>query len=404
MKILLINNFHYRKGGSETVYFNTAETLRAHGHEVLFFSCIDKKNEPAQEASFFAKGFRGKCSPVDIVRYFYNHDAKEKLEALLKEFQPDIADIHLFWGNLTASILPILKRKGIPVVHTVHDYRMICPAYTFTNGSGEVCHKEECKMGCILKKCCKGSILKSVMMQAEFLIRKRAFPYEKYFDALIFVSHFAEQLHKQCCPTINKIYSKVVYNCTSDPKVDFVTEKEGKYFLYYGRLSKEKGVETLLKAYTDERKYPLHIVGSGPMDEHLRLLAKGKKNVSFLGYMSGERLRQEIAGARAVIVPSEWYENNPLTIIESYSMHVPIIGARIGGIPEIIEESRTGFLFDAFSKEDLKRAIVRCETLDKDSYAQLCSNAYALFNKNFTEHRNYEGLMEVFNHILEGKK
>ena len=401
MKVLLINNFHFRKGGSETVYFNTAKMLRDHGHEVMFFSCESPKNEPAGEQNFFAKGFGGTASPKDIIKYYYNGDAARKLEKLLEVFHPDVADIHLFWGNLSVSILSVLRRAGVPIVHTVHDYRMICPAYTFRDGKGSICKKTDCKVGCILKKCCKASFFKSIMMQTEFNLRKKTFPYQKYFDALIYVSHFSKQLHQNCNPSLEKIYSKVIYNCTEDQEKEFSRENGGKYFLFYGRLSKEKGVHTLINAYTDERVIPLHIVGTGPQDEQLRVLAATKKNISFLGYMSGESLRREIAGARAVIVPSEWYENNPLTIIESYSMHVPVIGAKIGGIPEIVPDGKTGFLFDSGSVEELQKVISKCEQLEESAYDSLCKNAYEFFRQNFSKQSNYEGLMEVFNHVTK---
>ena len=160
MKILLINNYHFRHGGAEAVYFNTADLLKQHGHEVIFFSLNREENDLCEQNSYFVdaidqdcRGFINKIKGVS--RYFYNKKAAIALDKLLNDYKPDVAHIHLFWGGLSVSILETLKRHKIPVVHSVHEYRMICPAYTFKDGTNKVC--EECGSGhywhCMKKNC-----------------------------------------------------------------------------------------------------------------------------------------------------------------------------------------------------------------------------------------------------------
>jgi glycosyltransferase involved in cell wall biosynthesis len=145
MKILLINNFHYRKGGSETVYFNMARILAEHGHQVVFFSCESEQNQSEGANRFFVKSNTSLPMWKGALRYIYNREAQQSLSQLIAEERPDIAHIHLFWGGLSTSILDTLRQHRIPIVHTVHDYRIVCPAYTFRRNDGTIC--EACKGG-----------------------------------------------------------------------------------------------------------------------------------------------------------------------------------------------------------------------------------------------------------------
>ena len=191
MKILLINNFHYRKGGSEAVYFNTAEILRKNGHEVIFFSYKKGENVACDQSDFFVshKGALG-----SLIDYFYNGEAEKKLEALLEKERPDLAHVHLFWGGLSPSIFNALRKYNVPLVHTAHDYRMVCPAYTFKDGAGSKC--ERCRKWnfyqCALHRCAKGSVPQSIIMAIEMYTRKLFHNPLKNIDGFMFVSRFSE--------------------------------------------------------------------------------------------------------------------------------------------------------------------------------------------------------------------
>ena len=170
MKVLLINNLHYRRGGSETVYFNTGRLLEEAGHTVIWFSLRDGKNLPCDQLADFAS--RGGNILARLRNYFYNKDVARRLDALLEREHPDIAHVHLLWGGVGAAIFEPLHRHGVPLVHTVHDYRMVCPAYTFRNDRGRIC--EECSEGnyrpCLKNRCSGGSWIRSWLMMREMFL------------------------------------------------------------------------------------------------------------------------------------------------------------------------------------------------------------------------------------------
>lgn len=395
MKILLINNFHYWKGGSETVYFNTARLLREHGHDVVFFSQKDNCNEHCPEEEFFFDNKGGMLSSV--VNYFYNRNAAIKLEKLLQTFSPDIAHVHLMWGCSASAVLQVLRRHGVPIVHTSHDYRMVCPAYVFKTPDGNVCERcNKCNyFPCLIHKCSKNSVLQSFVMMAEMYVRRLFYDPIRMIDGFIFVSHFSEFKHCQHdsrFETVNKI---VLYNCTETKQIEKV---KGGYYLYFGRLSKEKGLITLLEAFRQHPGLTLRIIGSGPMED--RLKDNLPDNVQMCGYMNGESLFSAIAASKYVIVPSECYENNPMAIVESYSLGVPVIGADIGGIPEIVDDGITGFLFDPFDIDGLVQAIKRAEVLSEEEIKVLSRNAVDYYQNHFSEDIHYENLMNFYNKII----
>ena len=247
MKILQINVFNYKKGGSETVYFNTTELLEQHGNEVINFTLKWLENYPSKYDDYFPESKMtrtGLLKPLkDIAYYFYNAEAARNIEKLIEKEKPDIAQIHLLWGQITGSILPVLKRHNIPVIFTIHEYRIVCPAYTFRNGKGLVC--EECQgkhfYKCVENKCCKNSYALSVMMAAEQYFRNQFLNPARYIDGLIYVSRFAKGKLEQYMPALKEKPNIVLYNLTD--KIDKEINKntaQNKYFLFFGRLSYEK--------------------------------------------------------------------------------------------------------------------------------------------------------------------
>lgn len=411
MKVLLINVFNYRKGGSEAVYFSTMELLKEHGDEVVNFTLKWKDNEKSPYEQFFPESKEtrhGIMRPVkNIVNYFYDAEAARKIEALIKIEKPDIAQIHLLWGQITGSILSVLKRYHIPIVFTIHEYRIVCPAYTFRNGKGEVC--EQCRgkyfYRCITNKCCKGSYGLSAMMAAEQYFRNTFTHPAKYIDGVIYVSQFAKSKLEQYMPTLKDKPNMVLYNLTDKIKND-VGNWDGrieKYYLFFGRLSYEKGIKTLISAFKETPQYKLKIAGTGPLEDELKRFIQENKmnNVEFLGYQSGKSLQELVSNAYFIMVPSEWYENNPMTIIEGYAAGVPVIGARIGGIPEIIENGKTGYLFESGNKEELVGLIEKSANLTFSEYKFFCQRALLFAKTNFDRDKYYPRLRNFFETFLE---
>lgn len=427
MRILLVNKYFYRKGGAETYFFALAEGLRALGHEVAFFSMQHPNNESSYWSKYFVseKDYVGDISAFKKVQeastLIYSFEARRKFEALLEEFKPDVIHMNNVHRQLTLSTLdaPYLKKHHVPVVYTAHDYILVCPAYTMVNGHGEVCDAclDKHFMHAVKNACVKGSRVKSALatMEAEFL--KLHHSYDK-IDLIIAPSEFMKSKLEE-----GGFAGKVValQNFLTDSQMEmarkvanthkFEDAVDGKrpYFLFFGRLSKEKGILTLVRAFlkatgltapydstesegavrrtaessevaNDKTFLPsnwdLHIVGDGPgRSEIERLVAdagsEAASRIQLLGYKSGEDLQREVGNARFSVLSSEWRENMPYSGLESLAAQTPIIGACIGGIPELVEEDKTGFTFESGNIADLKDGLLKAAAVDEDIYGTM---------------------------------
>lgn len=400
MKILLINNFHYIKGGSEAVYFNMARMFVRMGHEVVFFSCTSDRNlDGANE--YFVKPNSEVNKLVGAMRYIYNGSAARALDRLLTEHKPDIAHIHLFWGGLSSSILGVLKRHKIPVVHTVHDYRLICPAYLLRRPDGTICHS--CFNGnylnCIKYRCAGNNLIRSTLMSIEFFIRRWFIQPINAINGFIFVSRFNYEQHLKVLPQLKNRPYLIAHNAIDTLPESAISKTMGNYYLYFGRLSPEKGLITLINAFNSLPHLQLKIVGEGPQTEELKKIAN--RNIEFCGYQSGDTLRATIRDCKAIIVPSECYENNPMTIIEASMAGIPAIGARIGGIPEIIVEGKTGYIFTSKSVSELTEAVTKLEALSAEQYQAMSLECRKFADEKFSSRALYEKIIKFYTSILE---
>jgi glycosyltransferase involved in cell wall biosynthesis len=402
----MINNYHFRKGGADAVYFNTAELLEQNGHEVYYFSAKSSETIPSETEKYFATGYNFRKLSIGkkilaIPSFIYNKEAYNKLLLLLDEINPDIAHIHLFMGGLTSSILKAFKKKNIPVVHSVHDYRLICPAYLFIDGQNKVC--EKCKdkfyLRCTLKKCSENKLGQSAILSVDAYFRKYVIKPVNLIDRFIFVSRFIKNKHIEFDPSY-KTKGDMLYNFKPELRSIVPTTIKGKYFLYFGRISREKGVQTLFESAL-KAGISLKIVGTGPIAE--QLMDRHSENIEFLGFKSGEELWSLIRLASFIIVPSEWYENNPLTIIEAYSFGKPVIGSRIGGIPEIIEDNKTGYLFNSGNQSELEEVLRRAECLSDEEYWVMSTNARELADKLFNPDSHYTELIRIYEDVIKNK-
>lgn len=415
MRILLVNKYFYRKGGAETYFFALAEGLRALGHDVAFFSMQHPNNEPSYWSKYFVseKDYVGDISAFKKVQeastLIYSFEARRKFEALLEEFKPDVIHMNNVHRQLTLSILdaPYLKKHHVPVVYTAHDYILLCPAYTMVNGRGEVCDTclDKHFIHATKNVCVKGSRIKSALatMEAEFLKFHHA--YSK-IDLIIAPSQFMKSKLDE-----GGFAGKTVamQNFLTDSQMamgarvanthKFEDAQAGArpYFLFFGRLSKEKGILTLVRAFlqaaglvggnadaqSDDQSaqvlpvtWDLRIVGDGPERSAIEQLIasagpQAASRIHLLGYKSGEELQREVGNARFSVLSSEWRENMPYSGLESLAAQTPIIGAKIGGIPELVEESRTGFTFESGNIADLKDGLLKAAAVDEDIYGTM---------------------------------
>jgi glycosyltransferase involved in cell wall biosynthesis len=402
MKVLQINKYFYIKGGAETVFFNTMDLLTEKGHTVIPFSLKNKKNRPcAYEACFVDYPELSESGLLTKLRYLpafiHNRQAARKLKALVLAEKPDVAHIHLMFNCFSASILPVLKACNVPVVMSVHDYRLICPAYTFIDGQGHFC--ERCKAKhpyhCIIHRCYRNEYLNSILLALDSYYRTWFIRPVKLIDTFIFVSRFSRGKHISMDASF-EAKSLYLYNFTPlSYKGECV---RGDYVLYFGRISAEKGIPTLMKAMEELDEVKLKIVGTGPLLEKLK--KTGAPNTAFEGFRSGDELHDYIRKARFVVVPSECYENNPLTIIESMTLGTPVIGSRIGGIPELIEEGRTGYVFDVKSAASLRQTIQKALSLPDHEYTAMSQAAKDFAAKHFSAEAHYRKLIEVYDSVI----
>lgn len=411
MKVLLIDVYNFNKGGAETVCFNTGRLLEEHGHEVVYFTLKWNDNRPSPYSKYFPESKETRRGPLkqvkNMINYFYHFEAAKKIEQLIIDEKPDIAHIHLMWGQITPSIFPVLRKYSIPVLFTVHDYRIVCPAYTFRDGNGRIC--EACQgryfYKCFTHTCCKGSKLMSAVMAAELYLRNAFFNPAKYIDGFIYVSNFARNIQEKYMPSLKSKPNITLYNFSTSIVCEPKTMPTDKYFLFFGRLSYEKGVMTLLKAFKDLPQCSLKVVGTGPKEGELKAFARddGMKNVTFLGYKTGKELTDLVSNAYFIIVPSEWYENNPMTIIEAYSVGTPVIGARIGGIPEIVVDGQTGFQFESGNVEELRNTVLKVDILDDTAYTRFSKNTINFANKNLSRDSYWRKLIAFYNWFVASK-
>lgn len=379
MKVLLVNKFHYRKGGSETYYFALAEALKAQGHEVVFFAMQDEKNLPCEQERYFVKnasvggGFKSKLNMV--LHIAYSQEAYRKMSALLEAEKPDLVVLNLVHKQLTCSVIDAIKkyRADLPVFWTMHDLICVCPSYTMLDGNGNIC--EKCMDGdfghCLKNKCAHGSALMSALSAYEAKqIKKRG--WYNQVDLFICPSEF----YKNKLEAAKFTKSDII--CMRNPlplDTDYaVSAGDGKYVLYFGRLSKEKGVKTLIDAMKNT-DYPLVILGTGPEESALKnyVVENGIKNVSFEGFKQGEELDGFVRGARCAVLPSEWYENGPYSAMEAMAKGKPLIVSSLGGLPELVEDGVNGYVYS--SKEELAEAIEKMIALDSENYATMCERA-----------------------------
>jgi len=402
MRVLLINNYHYKKGGSDVVYFNTAELLQLNGHEVYFFSTDHAENVSSRQAEYFTPNHDFRNASIiqkikAIPAFIYDKKAHDKLLVMLDEIQPDIAHIHLFMGGLSSSILTALHQKKIPVIQTVHDYRLLCPAFSFTDGDNNICElcKDKFYLRCMIKKCSEKNLAQSAMLSFDAYFRKYIVKPVNLIDQFIFVSSFSMEKHIEFEPSYK---SKALKLFNFNPQLHTVKPAplKGNYFLFYGRLSAEKGLDILIKAAL-MANIPLKVVGTGPLMEKFENTSFD--NIEFLGFKQGSELWDLVRNASFVVVPSVWYENNPLTIVEAYSYGKPVIGSKVGGIPEIIEESETGYLFQMGDEEDLAAALQKANNVSESRYSQMSANARQFAEIHFNPDLHYHELMNIYNNL-----
>jgi glycosyltransferase involved in cell wall biosynthesis len=363
--LLSLNSYHYRRGGSDVVYFEHEAMFREVGWRTAHMSMHHPRNEPSPWSTHFVDEieFGHSYGLLDRVamaaKVVYSFEARRKLAALLDTFAADVAHVHCIYHHLSPSVMPLLRERGVPVVLTAHDLKLACPAYKMLNRGG-VC--ERCRGGNLLhvvaNRCVRDSLAASAVVAVESTVARALGLYRRNVNRVVAPSRFYQAKlvewgwpPEQVCHIPNYVRADRVA-----PRFE-----AGTYFVYFGRLAPEKGVATLVRAAV-AAGVRLKIAGTGPLEAELRTLAEGT-DVEFLGYRSGDDLWDLVRESRAVVLPSEWYENAPMSLLEAYSLGKPVIGADIGGIPELVRPD-TGFQFASGDVRALAERLSHVAKLD----------------------------------------
>lgn len=399
MKILLVNKFHYMKGGAERYYFTLADALKKSGHEVIFFSMKDEKNIPCAQEKYFVKKreYNNKTSFFEklsaLKNFIYSKESYNNMNKLLDDEKPDIVILNNIHRQITTSIVDAIYEHNIKVFWVVHDLIMLCPNYTMLNSKGEIC--EKCCKGnykyCLKYKCVKNSFFKSILAIKEAKYNTKNRTYDK-INTFITPSNFYREKLIEYGFEPKKIVS-IKNPLPFDTKYE-INNHDDKYILYFGRLSKEKGVKTLIDAMKDI-DYKLIILGTGSLETELKEYVSVNKinNVEFKGFKQGEELKNYIRNSRCVVLPSEWYENGPYSAMEAMALGKPLIVSSLGGLPELVDNDKNGYIFK--NKEELKEYIKLIINLNEEKYTSLCYNSYEKAILFFQTNKYVEELMKL---------
>ena len=387
MKILLANKFYYRRGGDCIYMLNLEQLLKAHGHEGAVFAMDYPENLDTPWKKYFPKNM---SKLMAFTRPFGDGEVKSKFSQLRNDFTPDVVHLNNIHTQLSPLIAKLAHEYGAKVVWTLHDTKLVCPCYTCMR-DGKWC--EECftdKLAVVKHRCMPGSIPGAIVGYLEAKKWNKEV-LQKYVDWFLPPSKFMMDtcVKGGYSPEKFRVLCNFI-DVTKLPEVSSKTQIKDDYYVYLGRVNEEKGVSTLCKAAAQLDK-KLIVIGDGELLPELKETYKNCSHIEFKGLMQWEEVMPILQKARMMGLPAEWSENNPLTVIEAQSLGTPVLGANIGGIPELIEEGVSGMTFTSGDVEDLKDKILKMFEHHFD-YEAIAKNAI----ERYSSEAYYEKLMKIY--------
>ena len=402
MKIALINNYYYLRGGSERVLYDDRDALTAAGHEVLPFAPQDERNDPATSAGFFPMvtdhTHTGGVSAIKAAgNVIYSRTVGRAFAAFLKDFRPDLIHCHNIYGRLTTAILDEAKQCGIPAVLTVHDLKLVCPAYLgLRRGTPCMLCKDGGYWRCLRYKCHKQSVAASFTYMTEAYFNRSLHKYDTVVRFLCPSRFMRRALIDTGIPAERAIYHPNALN----PEDYAPNYEPGEYILYAGRLSAEKGVLTLLEA-VERTRLPLRIAGGGPLEPAIRARVTDRQlPVRMEGHCTGEQLRDLYRHAAFVVLPSEWYENASMSALESFAYGKPVLASRIGGNPELVVDGESGGLFTPGDAAELASSASSLWE-DRAGLVKMGRKARFFIEQNFTQKTRLKNMLEIYRSVCD---
>lgn len=395
MRILMLHNRYQVSSGEESVVKAEQALLESNGHTVKLLEVDNSQIE-------------GALSKVKAaLNVVYSHGSRQWVKNTISEFQPNIVHVHNFFPLLSPSVYFACNESGIPVVQTLHNYRILCATASFYR-DGQIC--EDCLgqpfgWSGVIHQCYRGSRVGSAAVSAMASVHRWIGTWANRVDAYICLTEFAREKFIQGGLPASKLFIKpnFVYpelQSFDAPKANPEYQSEQKpYFLYVGRLTPEKGLEVLLAAWEFvPDQVQLKIVGEGPLGSKVAEIAARNQEIQCLGRQAPDVVRSLMRNAIALVFPSVWYEGLPLTIIESFSTGTPVIASKIGALAELIDQSRNGLQFCPGDAEDLV-AKIQWALNHPDELAQMGQRAYEEFEAKYTPEKNYHQLMNIYKNV-----
>ncbi|KAA3617057.1 MAG: glycosyltransferase [Calditrichaeota bacterium] len=384
MKILLVHNRYKLAGGEDTVFKNELELLESKGNQVRQFI---KDNKEIDNYSISEK--------VSLIgKTTYSRNSYLEIAKIFKDYKPDVCHIHNFFPLISPSIFSACQDNKIPVIQTLHNYRLICPgAYLYRDG--HIC--EECSENGIYKSvkygCYRESKLQTYTVARMIQKNSEYSTWNTKIDGYITLTNFAKQKFIQNNFPKNKIYKKSNF-LFEDPGV---SKRNVSGFIFVGRLDETKGLDVLIQASRINNNFKINIAGDGP------LKPKFPKDINYLGLLNKEGVHENIKTSLALIFPSVWYEGMPMTIIEAFACGRPVIASNLGAMAEMIEDGKTGLLFEPGNAKDLANKM-QWAMDNKDKMAEMGKNARKEFEEKYTAEKNYERLMEIYRAAIDNAR
>jgi glycosyltransferase involved in cell wall biosynthesis len=386
MKIIVAHNRYQYSGGEDTVVAEEVRMLRERGHSVHLFS-VDNDHISGSWAQAQA-----------AVRSFYSRPIARQVSHLLESFRPDLLHVHNFFPTISPAIFFAAKRHHVPVVQTLHNYRLLCAAATFFRDGRpcEACSQSRSFLPGVTGRCYRGSRIGSAVVGASTFSHQAMGTWTQRIDRYIALTHFAANKFGEFRLPAEKI--RVKPNFVPDRGVG---DGQGGFALYAGRLSVEKGIETILAAdQTHSLPLPVHIVGDGPLRPKVeRACVRPGTRLRYLGPMSRDQVFEQMQSAAVLLVPSLWYEGLPMTIVEALSFGLPVIASRIGGLPEIVCDQDCGLLVDPGNPSALVESLVSF-LANSSGILSMRQAARRRFVEQYSEQRNYELLMGIYSELV----
>jgi glycosyltransferase involved in cell wall biosynthesis len=386
LRVIIVHNRYQQPGGEDVGVQDEFGVLRAHGHQVRM---LEANNDHIKN---FAARARTALQTV------YSPSSRQRMAAAIAEFKPDLVHVHNFFPVFSPSIYYACDQAGVPVVQTLHNYRLICPSSILFR-DGRVC--EDClgkvfAWPGVLHGCYQGSHLGTAAVAMMSSVHRILRTYEQRVQVVISLTEFARRKLVEGGFPANKLVVKSSF-VDVDPGQG---QGRGDYALFVGRLSQEKGVEVLLKAWEAlGTRIPLRIAGAGPLADHVRQQQAVLPGVEYLGYQSRAEVTRLMKDARALIFPSLWYEGIPRTILESFATGTPVIASRIGSMESVVEPQQSGLHFAPGDADDLVRQ-VDWMIENPGEWQVLRQRTRAVYEEKYSAERNYEMLMQIYDAVL----